>query len=85
MSKFMMFCRDFKLVKNTEYVRDKQSVTEDIGLKSNELIEIFKKNSHNYKEMDYEQFQTALSRIAATMFPDSEALTKLYEYLDIKD
>jgi hypothetical protein len=35
--------------------------------------------------MNYEQFQTALQRIASTMFTDSEALTKMYEYLGIKD
>ena len=35
--------------------------------------------------MSYEQFQTALQRIAGSIFKDSDALTKMYEHLGIKD
>jgi hypothetical protein len=35
--------------------------------------------------MDYEQFQTALHRIAAIMFTGSDVMTLMYNYLSIKD
>ncbi len=35
--------------------------------------------------MDYEQWIMALNRISITMFKESEALQKLYDYIGIND
>lgn len=51
MSKFMLFCRDFGLVRNTEFLKGQPE--SDLELKPSDIIEIFKKNSTNYKEMNY--------------------------------
>lgn len=51
MSKFMLFCRDFGLVRNTEFLRGRPE--SELELKPAEIVEIFKHNSLNYKEMNY--------------------------------
>ena len=68
----MMLCKDFGLISAKG-----QSAGEHEPPKMMDLVEIFKKNSQNYKEMNLEQFNTALVRISEKMFGDG-AIGKLY-------
>lgn len=59
-NKFMIFCKDFAIVKLNSITR-------------HSLVEIFKKNSECYKEMNFDQFLTVLLKISYLVYsPDSE-------------
>jgi hypothetical protein len=50
MNKFMVFCRDFNIIAGTHKIE--QSETSIVLPRMPDLVEIFKKNSTNYKEMN---------------------------------
>lgn len=54
-NKFMIFCKEFGIVKLN-------------GITRQGLVEIFKKNSEFYKEMNLEQFITVLLKIAGIVY-----------------
>ena len=85
MNKFMMFCRDFVIIAGSSKHEHEQQ-TELV--KMADLVEIFKKNSTNYKEMSLQQFNEALSKIAERMFPDTEptaSISSFQAYLGVND
>lgn len=58
-NKFMIFCKDFGIVKLN-------------GMSRTILVEMFKKNSEFYKEMNYEQFVSVLVKVSYMVYsPDN--------------
>lgn len=47
-----MFCRDFSIIAGSRHEAERVELVKMV-----DLVEIFKKNSANYKEMSLEQFQ----------------------------
>jgi hypothetical protein len=67
-NKFMVFCKDFELL-HTGAKSDESGYDYP---KMAELVEIFKKHSENYKDMNFEQYKRALEKIAEKMAKGKE-------------